>query len=69
MAKSEKREEDDKVVIVEATQRNAASTRMRILMAAEGEFADHGFDGATVRQIALRADVPVALVNYHYGSK
>ena len=69
VAKSEKSEADRKVVVVEATQRNAAATRMRILMAAEGEFADHGFDGATVRQIALRADVPVALVNYHFGSK
>ncbi len=38
-------------------------------MAAEAEFADHGFDGVSVRQIALRADVPVALINYHYGSK
>lgn len=29
----------------------------------------HGFDGVSVRQIALRADVPVALINYHFGSK
>lgn len=69
VARSEKSGEDGKVVAVEATQRNAAGTRNRILLAAEGEFADHGFDGATVRQIALRADVPVALVNYHFGSK
>lgn len=69
MARSEKSGEGGKVVVVEATPRNAVGTRNRILMAAEGEFADHGFDGATVRQIALRADVPVALVNYHFGSK
>ncbi len=69
VAKSEKNAEDRKVVMIEATQRNGAATRMRILMAAEGEFADHGFDGATVRQIALRADIPVALVNYHFGNK
>jgi len=69
MAKSEKSDPDQKVVVVEATQRNAAATRTRILMAAEAEFADHGFDGVSVRQIALRADVPVALINYHYGSK
>jgi len=69
MAKAKKNEPEQKVVVVEATQRNAAATRTRILLAAEGEFADHGFDGASVRQIALRADVPVALVNYHYGSK
>jgi AcrR family transcriptional regulator len=69
VAKSDRNEEDGKVVVVEPTQRNAVGTRIRILTAAEGEFADHGFDGATVRQIALRADVPVALVNYHFGSK
>jgi len=69
VARSEKSGEGGKVVVVEATPRNAVGTRNRILMAAEGEFADHGFDGATVRQIALRADVPVALVNYHFGSK
>jgi len=69
MAKLAKSEPDQKVVVVEATQRNAASTRSRILLAAEAEFADHGFDGVSVRQIALRADVPVALINYHYGSK
>ncbi len=69
MVKAAKSEPDQKVVVVEATQRNAASTRSRILLAAEAEFADHGFDGVSVRQIALRADVPVALINYHYGSK
>ena len=69
MVKAAKSEPDQKVVGVEATQRNAASTRSRILLAAEAEFADHGFDGVSVRQIALRADVPVALINYHYGSK
>ncbi|MCR5856698.1 TetR/AcrR family transcriptional regulator [Mesorhizobium sp. J428] len=69
MSKSQKTEPEQKVVAVEATQRNSASTRMRILHAAEAEFADHGFDGVSVRQIALHADVPVALINYHFGSK
>lgn len=69
MSKSQKTELEQKVVAVEATQRNSASTRMRILYAAEAEFADHGFDGVSVRQIALHADVPVALINYHFGSK
>lgn len=52
-----------------AAQRRGDAGARGIPLAAEGEFADHGFDGASVRQIALRADVPVALVNYHYGSK
>ncbi|BCH35650.1 TetR family transcriptional regulator [Mesorhizobium sp. L-8-10] len=42
---------------------------MRILESAEAEFAMHGFDGVSVRQIALRAEVPVALINYHFASK
>jgi|UPI0004648AC5 AcrR family transcriptional regulator len=69
MSRTRKIAQGEKVVVVEATQRNSALTRSRILTAAEAEFADHGFDGATVRQIALRAEVPVALVNYHFGSK
>ena len=46
-----------------------AAARRRILAAAEKLFADHGFDGASVRQIAMAAKVPLALVNYHFGSK
>ncbi len=69
MTKVRKTSADQKVVAVEATQRNSSQTRARILGAAEAEFADHGFDGVSVRQIALRADVPVALINYHFGSK
>ncbi len=45
------------------------SPRERILASAEKLFGDLGFDGASVRQIALAADVPVALANYHFGSK
>lgn len=69
MARSRKIEPEQKVAAAEASHRNAASTRARILDAAENEFADHGFDGVSVRQIAQRAEVPVALINYHYGSK
>jgi AcrR family transcriptional regulator len=69
MAKPRKSEPDQPVVANDAAPRNAAATRRRILEAAEIEFADHGFDGVSVRQIALRAEVPVALINYHFGSK
>jgi AcrR family transcriptional regulator len=44
-------------------------TRERILSAAESVFAQFGYDGATVRRISQAAGVPVALVNYHFGSK
>lgn len=43
--------------------------RERILDAAEELFALHGFDGVTLRQIAKKADVDVALANYHFGKK
>lgn len=69
MSKARKIQQDQKIAASETTHRNAAATRARIVAAAEAEFADHGFDGVSVRQIALRADVPVALINYHFGSK
>lgn len=47
----------------------ARSPRDRILASAEKLFGEAGFDGASVRQIALAADVPLALVSYHFGSK
>jgi AcrR family transcriptional regulator len=46
-----------------------SSARNRILAAAEQQFADIGFDAASLRQIALQADVPVALVSYHFKGK
>jgi AcrR family transcriptional regulator len=44
-------------------------TRARLLEAATGLFAERGFHGVGVRDIALRADVNVAAANYHFGSK
>lgn len=43
--------------------------RDRILDAAEALFAEHGYDGVTLRQIATGAGVDVALANYHFGKK
>lgn len=45
------------------------SRKRRILDASERLFAEHGYDGVTLRQIATMADVDVALTNYHFGSK
>ena len=47
----------------------AGSGKARILDAAERLFARHGFYGVSVRDITEAAQVDVALVNYHFGSK
>ena len=48
--------------------RRAESAR-RILAAAQQEFAERGFEGATIRSIAARAGVDASLVMQHHGSK
>ena len=45
------------------------STKDRILGAAEELFAQNGFSGTSLRQVTSRADVNIAAVNYHFGSK
>ena len=45
------------------------STKDRILNAAEGLFAQQGFSGTSLREVTSRADVNIAAVNYHFGSK
>ncbi len=45
------------------------STKTRILDAAEALFADRGFAETSLRTITTRADVNLASVNYHFGSK
>ncbi|MDI3262348.1 MAG: TetR/AcrR family transcriptional regulator [Fulvimonas sp.] len=48
---------------------SSATTRERILGAAEKLFARRGFDGASLRQLTAAAGVNLAAVNYHFGSK
>ena len=45
------------------------NTKERILGAAEELFAQNGFAGTSLRQVTSRADVNIAAVNYHFGSK
>ncbi|MCA0873762.1 TetR family transcriptional regulator [Seohaeicola saemankumensis] len=40
-----------------------------ILNAAEQVFAESGFQGAALREIAQRAEVAQALIHYHFGTK
>ncbi len=44
-------------------------TKRRLIAAASELFAERGFHGTTVRDIAARARVNLAASNYHYGSK
>ncbi|PZN95364.1 MAG: TetR/AcrR family transcriptional regulator [Hyphomicrobiales bacterium] len=46
-----------------------ADGRETLLRAAVTAFADHGFDGADLRGIALKAGVSPNLVRVHFGSK
>ncbi len=46
-----------------------AATQARILDAARQEFGNNGFEAATVRAVARRAEVDPSLVLQHYGSK
>jgi AcrR family transcriptional regulator len=48
---------------------DSTDLRDRILDAAELEFADHGYSGARMRDIAARAGVNPALIGYYNGSK
>lgn len=43
--------------------------QIAIIGAAEKLFAERGFDGASVRDIAQEADVNVAMISYYFGSK
>lgn len=45
------------------------STKDRILHAAEALFAQQGFATTSLRQVTSLADVNIAAVNYHFGSK
>ena len=46
-----------------------AASRSRILDEAGQLFARDGFEGVTIRRIAARAEVNLAAVGYHFGSK
>lgn len=44
-------------------------TRAKVLDAAARVFAEVGFDGAKMRELASEADVNVATLSYHFGDK
>lgn len=44
-------------------------TKERLLEAGMHEFAEHGFNDASIRRICARAEANAAAVNYHFGDK
>lgn len=55
--------------MAEKRTRDAAATRLAILASARRAFAQAGYDGAGVREIARGAGVTAMLVNRYFGSK
>jgi AcrR family transcriptional regulator len=51
------------------TENRNGDTRERILDVAERLFMECGYDGTSMRQITGEANVNLAAVNYHFGSK
>jgi AcrR family transcriptional regulator len=49
--------------------RGGSDARARILAAAAEEFAERGYDAATMRGIATRAAVDPALLHHYFGTK
>ena len=56
-------------IIPIAEARVSATTKARILDAAEALFMEHGFEATSLRAITAAAGVNLAAVNYHFGSK
>jgi TetR/AcrR family transcriptional regulator len=50
-------------------QQRAIETRQMILEAALSEFAERGFDAASIRNIAMRIGLQHPLITYHYRTK
>jgi AcrR family transcriptional regulator len=46
-----------------------SGSKTAILQAARSQFAEHGYDGATIRAIGAAAGVDPALVHHFYGTK
>src|SRR4030066_1868183 len=57
------------MIVTAETKTASEQTRRRLLESAREAFSQHGFQGATVREICRRAEANVAAVNYHFGSK
>ena len=43
--------------------------QVEILQVAEQLFAEVGFDGTSIRDIAQKANINIAMISYYFGSK
>lgn len=43
--------------------------QIEILLVAEKLFSEHGFDGTSIRDIAKKANINIAMISYYFGSK
>lgn len=55
--------------MAKTTKRDSAVTKARILIVAENLFAEKGFDGTRVDEIAAKAQVNKALIYYYFKGK
>jgi AcrR family transcriptional regulator len=54
---------------MKSSARDAIATRQSLIDAATGLFAERGYDGARVDEIARRAGVNPAMISYHFSGK
>jgi AcrR family transcriptional regulator len=55
--------------IIEQQAAPPVPARARLIAAGEKLFAEHGWNGVSIRTIAAAADVSLAALNYHFGLK
>ncbi|MBY0415557.1 MAG: TetR family transcriptional regulator [Bdellovibrionales bacterium] len=55
--------------IIRAKQKNREATEERLLLAAEHVFSKYGYNGATTRMIAKKADINMALITRYFDGK
>lgn len=53
----------------ELSQARAEETRKSILQTALQEFAERGYDGTSIREIAKKAETTHSMITYHFGGK
>lgn len=69
MAEPARRRRDEGAPLPARRTHDPEATREALLRAATRLFAEVGFDGTTVEQIAAASGVNKAMINYHFGGK